>query len=81
MNDQSLLPAHSSSSSSSSSWKIIKVSTNDIMKNLQLFLRILVMTRSSKHFNAFKPGSHKKIKNRDDFKQYLIHPEYRYYML
>jgi hypothetical protein len=40
-----------------------------------------IMCVKAKHFNAFKPGSHKKIKNRDEFKQYLIDPEYRYYML
>ena len=40
-----------------------------------------IMCIKAKHYDAFKSGSHKKIKNRDEIKQYLIDPEYRYYIL
>ena len=40
-----------------------------------------IMCVKAVHFNAFKPGSHNKIKTREQIKQYLIDPDYRYYIL
>jgi hypothetical protein len=33
------------------------------------------------HSKAFKPGTLKKVKTRDEFKQYLIDPNYRFYII
>jgi len=35
------------------SWSIVKVSTDEILSRLRLYLAILMMTRSIKHFNSF----------------------------
>lgn len=39
------------------SWSIVKVSTDDILSRLKAYLGILMMTRSTKHFNSFNSAT------------------------